>query len=80
MIVIDHIFSQITEEYTRSLFIEKVLSSSIVSVNNRDTKDTQINMFVQTVSAQLLLQIEIITPSSIVPVNGTEFSIVRLWC
>ena len=45
------------------IFIVKALSSKIASVKNRDTKDTQINTFILTVSAQLIIQIEIITPS-----------------
>ena len=38
----------------------------------------QINTFVPTVSAQHLLQLEIITPSSIVLVNGTVCSVLHL--
>ena len=53
------------------ILIVKVFSINIVSVNIRETKDTQINTPVPTVSDQLLHQLEIVTPPSIVPVNGT---------
>ena len=47
------------------IFIVKALSSKIVSFKNRDTKYTQISKFVLTTSDQLIIQIEIITHSSI---------------
>ena len=51
------------------IFIYKGLCRKIVSVNNRDTKYTQINPPAQNTSAQLFLQLEIIVPSSIVSVD-----------
>ena len=79
-IVIDNLFIQITEELTRIIFICKGLCSKIVSFNNRYTNDTQINMLVPTMSAQLLLQLDIIAPYSIVMFYGTPCSIVYLCC
>ena len=63
-----------------SLFIDNGLSRNISSVNNRDTKYTNINTPVTTTSDQLLLKIEIITTSSVVPVNVTTHSMVNICC
>ena len=52
------------------IFVDKVLIVNKVSANIRDTKDTYINTFFPTVSAQHLLQLEITTLSFIVPANG----------
>ena len=62
----------------RILFVDKVLSSNIISFNNIYTKNTHINTFIPTVSSQIFLQLEIITLSYIVQVNGTLCIIVHI--
>ena len=64
----------------RGLLIGKLLSSNVVSVNRNDNKNTHINIFVPTESAQLLLQLDIISCYSIVLVNGTSCIIVKMLC
>ena len=61
-----------------SLLIFHILCCYIVSFNNRDTKDTQINTMVQTVSADILIQPDIIVPHLMTPVDGTEYSILDI--
>ena len=61
----------------KSIFICGVLCINILSVNKRDTKYAHNNLPVPTVSEQLLIQIDIITHSSIVLLNGTACRIVE---
>ena len=61
-----------------SIFICQIFCRYVISFNNRDTKDTQINTMVSTVSSQHTLQLEIITPYFIVLSYGTAYSIVYL--
>ena len=62
------------------IFIDKGRSRNIVSGNNRDNKDIQINTPVPTVNDNLLLQLDIITTFSIVLFNATAYSILHLCC
>ena len=50
----------------------------IISVNIRDTKDAHMNNLVQTVSAQIIIQPDIIAPYLMATVDGTEYSIVYI--
>ena len=61
-----------------SIFVYQRLYSYTVSVNNKETKYTQIITLVPTMSPQFLLQLEIIVPYLIVLVEGTAFSILDI--
>ena len=77
-IFIHHIIRKRIEEYTIIIFIYNKLCSNIVSVNNRDTKDNRTNMLIPTMSKRLLLQLDIVTHSSLVTFNGTVCRIVYI--
>ena len=61
-----------------SLFIYQRLFCCLVSVNTRDTKDTQINTMAPTMSPQIILQFDIIEPSLVVLANDTSYIIVDI--
>ena len=68
---INHISIKIKEGLMITLFIWKILYCYIVSVNDRDRKDIQINTPVPIMRPQLILKPDIIATYLIVPVDGT---------
>ena len=76
---INHISIKITEVLMITLFIWKILCCYIVSVNDRNGKDIQINTPVPIMSPQLIFKLDIIATYLIIPVDETTNNPLYTW-